>query len=109
MIEPTTEPTTDWGATLQRTYDPPGPPASEARLFKLGEEIALLSARIQAATYQLLVLLQSSTRTRDGEVFDHAPSGCRGAQASHLAQLERRCAWRDLVLEGASADANREG
>ena len=63
MIEPTTEPTTNWGTTLQRTYHPPGPPASEARAFKLGEEIALLSARIQAATYQLLVLLRKRSAT----------------------------------------------
>ena len=45
------------------TAVPPTSPAHEERLFELGEEIALLSARISSATYQLLVLLRRFDKT----------------------------------------------
>ena len=93
-----------------------------AEAVRLGDDIAELSARIQAATYELLVLIRAIRRAGGvggvpvmcalAELAHRAQAGRRpregagGARIGRPAAVERRDAARaDLLLEGARPDA----
>ena len=98
------------------------PDNRRAELERLGDRIAELSARIQAATYELLVLIRRVRRAQRlgklhllrplAELAYRTRAGCGpracagGARAWELAEAERRhAARRRLLLEGAGGHA----
>ena len=103
--EPTlTEQPADAGATAQAAH-PPAPaaaavlpePAEPPDLDRLGNRIAELSARIDAATYELLCYLHQFNQQHGWEGFRSCwlnwLTGSTGAPASTSAPPARSCAW----------------
>ena len=72
----------------------PPNPQQPPDLDLLGDRIAELSARIQAATYELLCYLREFDRQHGWEGFRSVPTGSTGAPASTSAPRARSCASR---------------